>query len=83
MKDLSLTSMDHAFLQGLELLPFDMIRVSGHVGTYKIYTLEEFRQLYNDALETILAYHKAAIHYRLATEIYRKLYGNVPSQPEY
>ena len=55
--DTSVTSMQHHLLQELESLPFDDdLLAVGFDSSTEVYSLDEFRRLYNDAVESMHHY---------------------------
>ena len=55
--DSSVTSMQHHLLQELEILPFDdELLAMGFDSSSEVYSLDEFRRLYNDAVESMHHY---------------------------
>ena len=54
--DPSVTSMKHHVLKALEPSPFFELCVDGFDGSSAHYTYDEFRRLYNDAVESMMHY---------------------------
>ena len=55
--DSSLTTMQHHPLQELEILPFDdELLAIGFDSSSEVYSLDEFRRIYNDAVESMHHY---------------------------
>ena len=60
IKNMSVTSMSHKFITDLLIDPFDGLCAVDNEGCFENYSLDQFRRLYNDALESMLAYRQVA-----------------------
>ncbi len=69
--DLSITTMEHHILSRLEPAPFDDLHAEGMDGTSFYGSLNTFRRLYNDAVETAEAYRSLSKHLEDELEEYR------------
>ena len=58
--DFSITALHHSILDRLEPAPFGGLYAVGHEGHDSFYTLDTFRRLYNDAVESIRCYKRLA-----------------------
>lgn len=69
--DLSVTSMSHQLLKALSPAPFDDLCADLDDGSYRYYSLDQFRRLYNDAVESMRAYEELAGTLELQLELCR------------
>ena len=76
LNNVSITSMHHTTLTDISYFLDDTLAASGSDGSFETYTLESFRRLYNDAVESMNAYHTLAESYKNKAEHYQKLYDN-------
>ena len=68
----SVTNMQHHLLKDLEPLPFDdMLFADGFDNSSVVYSFDEFRRLYNDAVETMYHYRYLLSRQKQETEKYR------------
>ncbi len=70
--DLSITTMEHHILSRLEPAPFDDLHAEGTDGTDFYGSLNTFRRLYNDAVETAEAYRALSMHLEDELDKYRE-----------
>ena len=76
INNVSITSMHHTTLTDLSYFLDDTLAASGSDNSFETYTLETFRRLYNDAVESMNAYRALAESYRGKAEHYQKLYDD-------
>ena len=77
LNNVSITSMHHTTLTDISYwFSDDMIAVSGSDDSFQTCTLDTFRRLYNDAVESMNAYHTLAELYKDKAKHYQKLYDD-------
>ena len=62
-EQLSVTEMKHALLETLENAPFSDLAAITYDGKYLGFSYDQFRRLYNDAVESMRAYRDLASKY--------------------
>ncbi len=68
---LSVTGFEHRLLESLEESPFGGLYAVGYDGESECYSLDLFRRLYNDAVESMRGYQALASEYAREAEKYR------------
>lgn len=56
IKNMSLTNMSHKLIDTLSAAPFDDLFTENQDGSADTYSFDQFRRLYNDAVESMNAY---------------------------
>ena len=82
INDMSLTSMYHNTLIDLATAPFDDLTAKDEYGDTVCYSLDQFRRLYNDAVESMRAYRRAAEELDHDIEAYRRLVSTLEQRLE-
>lgn len=70
----SITEMHHTRLSNLAPFLGDTLGATGEDDTFEAYSYEDFRRLYNDAVETMQYYWMLAQHYHEEYEHFRDRY---------
>lgn len=77
IQNISVTSMHHTTLTELDFFLSDTLCARGSDGSFRTYSPDAFRRLYNDAVECMKSYRAMAELYSDKAEHYQQLYEDV------